>query len=159
MFFIKIDTDCKVLWYNKNMEWFNYIGLIFVVLLLIPNIIFAIKTNSEENKQYSKMLVIFEQVGRYGSMLFMVFNIPYITFGFYFQYAQIVYIGINSALLLAYYISWIVFWKKDCLAKKLSLSIIPSCSFIISGILLANIPLTVFAIIFAICHITISVKS
>ena len=27
--------------YNKFMEWFNYIGLIFVALLLIPNIIFA----------------------------------------------------------------------------------------------------------------------
>ncbi len=140
------------------MEWFNYLGLIFVVLLLIPNIIFAFKSKSKQNKQNNKILEIFEQIGRYGSMIFMIFNIPYTVFGYYFARGQIVYVTINSALMLAYYLSWIVFWKKDCLTKSLLLSIVPSCLFIISGILIANIPLIVFAILFAIFHIWISVK-
>jgi len=38
------------------MNWFNYIGLIFVVLLLIPNIIFAIK-NKTEQKQTSNFIL------------------------------------------------------------------------------------------------------
>ena len=128
------------------MKWFNYIGLVFVVLLLIPNIVFAIK-----NKK--------EQIGRYGSMLFMIFNIPYTFWGFYFAYAQIVYIAINSALMLAYYIFWIIFWKKDCLTKSLLLSIIPSILFTFSGIMVASVPLIIFAIIFAIFHIWISAKN
>ncbi len=140
------------------MEWFNYLGLIFVVLLLIPNIVFAFKSKIQQNKQNNKVLEIFEQVGRYGSMIFMIFNIPYTTFGYYFACGQILYIAINSVLMLAYYVSWIVFWKKDCLAKKLSLSIIPSCLFIISGVLIANIPLIAFALLFAVFHILISVQ-
>lgn len=141
------------------MEWFNYIGLIIVVLLLIPNIIFAIKNKNETKQSNKKILEVFEQIGRYGSMLFMIFNVPYITFGFYFTYGQIVYIAINSALMLAYYLFWVMFWKKDCLIKALLLSIIPSSIFIISGVLLLNIPLIVFAILFAIFHIYISVKN
>ena len=141
------------------MEWFNYIGLIFVALLLIPNIIFAFKNKGEQNKQNNKVLGIFEQIGRYGSMIFMIFNIPYIVFGYYFACGQILYIAINSALMLVYYILWIIFWKKDCLAKSLLLSILPSILFIISGVLIVNIPLIAFAIIFAVFHILISVKN
>lgn len=141
------------------MEWFNYIGLIFVVLLLIPNIVFTIKNKNEQKQASKKILEIFEQIGRYGSMIFMVFNIPYATFGYYFDCGQIVYIAINSVLMIVYYLSWIIFWKKDCLTKALLLSIIPSILFIISGVLIASIPLMVFSIMFAIFHILISVKN
>lgn len=140
------------------MEWFNYIGLVIVVLLLIPNIIFAIKNKNEPKQSNKKILEVFEQIGRYGSMLFMIFNIPYITLGFYFAYGQIAYIAINSVFMLAYYLFWVTLWKKDCLSKALLLSIIPSIMFILSGVLLLNIPLIVFAILFAIFHIYISAK-
>ncbi len=140
------------------MEWFNYLGLIFIVLLLIPNIIFAFKNKFEQNKQNNRVLEVFEQIGRFGSMFFMVFNIPYLAFGYYFACGKSLYIAINSALIIAYYLCWIIFWKKDCLAKALLLSIIPSSLFIISGILIANIPLVVFAILFAVFHIMISIK-
>ncbi len=140
------------------MEYFNYLGLIFVVLLLIPNIIFAFKSKSKQNKQSNKVFEVFEQVGRYGSMFFMIFNLPYTVFGYYFACGQVLYILINSALILAYYISWIIFWEKDCLTKSLLLSIIPSILFIVSGIIIANVPLIVFAILFAIFHILISIK-
>ncbi len=140
------------------MNWFNYIGLIFVVLLLIPNIIFAIKNKTEQKQTSNKIMEIFEQIGRYGSMIFMIFNIPYTYFGFYFDNAKFIYIVIDSLLLTAYYLSWIIFWKKDCLTKSLLLSIIPSTLFVISGILLANIPLIIFSLIFTAFHISISVK-
>lgn len=139
------------------MNWFNYIGLIFVVLLLIPNIIFAIK-NKTGQKTTSKVMEVFEQIGRYGSMIFMIFNIPYTYFGFYLDCGQLLYIITDSLLLTAYYLSWIIFWKKDCLTKSLLLSIIPSTLFVISGILLANIPLIIFSVIFTGFHISISVK-
>lgn len=140
------------------MNWFNYIGLIFVVLLLIPNIIFAIKNKTGQKQTTNKVIEVFEQIGRYGSMIFMAFNIPYTYFGFYFDCGWLLYIVIDSLLLTAYYLSWIIFWKKDTLTKSLLLSIIPSTLFVMSGILLANIPLIVFSVIFTAFHISISVK-
>lgn len=141
------------------MNWFNYLGLIFVALLLLPNIIYAIKSKNEDSKQANKILQIFEQIGRYGAMIFMIFNIPYTFWGFYFAHAQIVYIATNSALLLGYYLSWMIFWKKDCLTKLLLLSVIPTIIFVFSGIMIASIPLMIFAGIFAVFHIWISVKN
>ncbi len=140
------------------MNWFNYIGLIFVVLLLIPNIIFAIKNKTEQKQTINKIMEVFEQIGRYGSIIFMIFNIPYTYFGFYFDCGQLLYIVIDSLWLTVYYLSWIIFWKKDCFTKSLLLSIIPSTLFMVSGILLANIPLVLFSVIFTSFHISISIK-
>ena len=49
-------------------------------------------------------------------------------------------------------------WNKNGIVKALLLSIIPSIVFIVSSIFIANIPLFVFAVIFAVTHILISIK-
>lgn len=49
------------------MEWFNLTGLVFVIILLVPNIIFAIKhKDGFENKYYNKAVETLEQIGRFG---------------------------------------------------------------------------------------------
>ncbi len=142
------------------MSWFNYYGLIFIVLIMFPNIVYSIKNkNSITNNYTNKIAEIFEQIGRYACMAFMIFNIPYTWFGFYFDYANIVYIVVNSALVTAYCIIWIILWNKDGMLKSLLLSILPSLVFIFSGVITASIPLIIFAIIFAVTHILISVKN
>ena len=142
------------------MSWFNYYGLIFIVLTMLPNIVYSIKNkNSITNNYTNKIAEIFEQIGRYACMAFMIFNIPYTWFGFYFDYANIVYIVVNSALVTAYCIIWIILWNKDGMLKSLLLSILPSLVFIFSGVITASIPLIIFAIIFAVTHILISVKN
>lgn len=142
------------------MSWFNYYGLIFIVLIMLPNIVYAIKNkNSITNNYTNKIAEIFEQIGRYACMAFMIFNIPYTWFGFYFDYANIVYIVVNSALVTAYCIIWVILWNKDGMLKSLLLSILPSLVFIFSGVITASIPLIIFAIIFAVTHILISVKN
>lgn len=66
------------------MNWFNYIGLIVVGLLLIPNVVYAYLNKGKEIVAYkNKKLEIVEQIGRFGAMLFMVFNIPYTYMQFY----------------------------------------------------------------------------
>ena len=65
-----------------GMNWLNISGLIFVVLLLIPNIIHAIKVKNQKNKCSNKFLNVMEQIGRYGCMFLMVFNIGIAEFGF-----------------------------------------------------------------------------
>ncbi len=65
------------------MSWFNYYGLIAVAIILIPNLIIAIvDKGSFANRYNNKSIIALEQIGRYGCMLFMVFNVPYTYFNF-----------------------------------------------------------------------------
>jgi len=140
------------------MSWFNYIGLIIVILLLVPNIIYAIKIK-EELKYQNKVLNNLENIGQYGSMFFMVFNIPYTWMQFYFNYAKYVYIGVNALLVIAYLVIYLIMWKKNNIVKSMLLSVIPSLIFVFSGVMIGSIPLILFGLLFSVTHIFISVKS
>lgn len=141
------------------MTWFNYYGLAVMAVIMIPNIIYAVKHKNGENKYSNKAVEILEQIGRYGCFTFMIFNIPYTYFNFWFDYAFIVYLSVNSGLCLSYLIFWVICWNRNDKLKALTLSVIPSCVFLFSGIVLAYIPLIAFSVIFAICHIFISCKN
>ena len=141
------------------MDWFNYYGLVIMVVIMIPNIIYAIKHKNQVAVYDNKVAIAFEQIGRYGSFVFMIFNIPYTYIGFWFSFGKIFYITVNAFLLLGYCLSWIVLWNKNGIVKALLLSIIPSLVFILSSILIASIPLFLFAVIFSIAHILISIRN
>ena len=142
------------------MDWFNYYGLIAIFIILVPNIISAIVNKSSfENKYDNKAMLVLEQVGRYGCMAFMVFNVPYTYFNFWFADALLVYLVVNGALLLLYVLGWIVFAKRQNTAKALWLSITPTALFLFSGIMLLSVPLIICAVLFGIAHVTISVKN
>lgn len=142
------------------MSWFNYIGLIIIAVIMIPNIIYAVThRDGFQNAYANQPAEVFEQIGRGGCFIFMIFNLPYTYFGFWFRGALLVYIIVNSLLCVGYLVCWAVFWKKSHLARAVSLSLLPSCIFLFGGVMLANIPLMVFALIFAPCHILISCKN
>ena len=49
-----------------NMEWFNVFGLIFIAVIMIPNVVFAIKCKDGfDNKWNNKYVEVTEQV-RFG---------------------------------------------------------------------------------------------
>lgn len=141
------------------MGWFNYYGLAIMAVIMIPNIVYAVKNKNPVSTYHNKAVEVFEQIGRYGCMLFMIFNIPYTYFNFWFDYALIVYLSVNGALCVAYLIFWAVCWNNNGKLKALSLSVLPSLIFLFSGVVLANIPLMAFAVLFAINHIIISYKN
>ena len=142
------------------MSWFNYYGLIAVVIILIPNIICAITDKTAyENSFNNRFFIISEQIGRYGCMAFMVFNIPYTYFNFWFGCALYVYLAVNGALLVFYCLGWIIFRKSRGVAKAVWLSVTPSAIFLFSGIMLTSVLLIACAVIFSVAHITISVKN
>lgn len=142
------------------MDWFNYYGLIFMAVVLIPNIVYAVKNKDGFNGNYhNKTAEVFEQIGRYACFILMVFNIPYTWIGFWFPYGLTVYLVTNSILVLAYCLIWIILWKNSGVVKALLLSIIASLMFIFSGTMIASIPLFLFSTIFAVSHILISVKN
>ncbi len=64
------------------MSWFNYYGLAIMAVIMIPNIIYAVKKKNDGNDYHNKAVEIFEQIGRYGCMFLMIFNIPYTYFNF-----------------------------------------------------------------------------
>ena len=87
------------------MSWFNYYGLIFIAIIMIPNIIFAIcQKDGFANKYKNKTVEILEQTGRYACIVLMIFNIPYTYFNFWFEYALTVYLIVNS--FCVYYICY-----------------------------------------------------
>ena len=142
------------------MGWFNYYGLAILAVIMIPNIIFAVQNKEGFKNSYrNKAVEIAEQIGRYGCFALTVINIPYTYFNFWFDGALIAYLSVNGALLIAYLAFWIIYRKKDGVAKALALSIIPTCIFIFDGIVLAYIPLIAFSIIFGVSHILLSYKN
>lgn len=142
------------------MNWFNYYGLTAVIIILVPNIILALTDKAAfENKVNCKTLLIVEQIGRYGCMLFMTFNVPYTYLGFWCNNALTVYLTVGGTILILYCLGWVIFRKSKRLTKMLWLSITPTLLFLFCGIALASAPLIVCAVLFGIGHITISCKN
>ena len=142
------------------MDWFNLYGLIFIIVIMIPNIVFAVKCKDGfENKWSNKTVEIFEQIGRYGCFGTMIFNVPFTVFGFSSDKAFAVYLIADSVLIIAYCLIWIICFRRNSVFRALALSVIPSVVFLFSGIISRSILLTIAAVVFAPCHITISYKN
>ena len=59
------------------MEWLNIWGMIFIVVIMIPNIIFAHKyKDGFGNAHISRIIICTEQIGRYGCIGFMFLIFP-----------------------------------------------------------------------------------
>lgn len=142
------------------MEWLNLSALAFIIIIMIPNIMFAIKCqNGFENKWNNKVVIFFEQIGRYGCFGFMIINIPGTWFGWWSDEAFAVYLIVNAILLIFYCAIWFIYRLKNSIFKALALSIIPSAAFIFSGIMCRSILLIIASIVFAPSHILISYKN
>lgn len=141
------------------MSWFNYYGLIIMAVIMIPNVIYAVKHKNSESVEINKAVVVIEQIGRYGCFCLMIFNIPYLYLNFWFDNALTVYLCVNGALCLAYSVFWAICWNRHGKLKALSLSIIPSCIFVFSSVVLAYFPLMILSVLFAICHVYVSYKT
>ena len=142
------------------MNWINFYGLAFMLVIMIPNIIFAsINKDRFQNLWKNKFVEALEQVGRMGCLAFMIFIIPRCGFGFSSDESFALYLIISVVLLTAYCLIWIICFKINSIFKALALSVIPSVIFLASGILSRYIPLIIAAVIFAPCHIAISYKN
>lgn len=147
---------------NEQMitKWFNFYGLIFMILILLPNIVFAVThKDGFENLYRNKFVEVAEQIGRFGCFICMFVSIPLPIGGFWFDCARLVYIICGSLISAAYVIGWIVFRKTNSVFKSLYLSIVPSLLFVECGVFTLNIPLIMFCAVFAPCHILISYKN
>ena len=142
------------------MGWFNVFGLIFIVVIMIPNIVFAIKRKDGfDNKWDNKFVEFIEQAGRFGCFGFMIFNIPGTWFGWWSDEAFALYLIIDGILVMLYCAIWIICFKKNSVFRALALSVIPSVLFLFSGIISRSVLLTVASVLFAPSHIAISYRN
>lgn len=142
------------------MEWFNIFGLVFIVVIMIPNIVFAIKCKEAfENKWSNKVVELLEQIGRFSCFGFMIFNVPGTWFGWWSDEAFAIYLVVDSLLIVLYCIIWVICWKKNNVFRALALSIIPAVVFMFSAVMSRSILLIIASILFAPTHIMISYKN
>ncbi len=142
------------------MEWINIFGVVFVAIIMIPNIIYALRVkNGFENKWNNKLVEVIEQVGRFGCFGFMIINVPGTWFGWWSDEAFALYLIVNVLLIALYCVIWFICFSQNSLFKAVSLSVIPSVIFLFSGIMSRSILLIIAAVIFAPAHILISYKN
>ena len=139
--------------------WINVFGAVIVVLMLIPNIVYAIKNKGEKNLCANRFMNIVEQVGRYACIVLMWMPLLVWKFGFASVLDLMLYMACNGLLLAAYWIAFAFYMKRRTVRLAIVLAVLPSCIFLLSGILLQHWLLVAFAILFAIGHIYVTYKN
>ena len=137
--------------------WINLFGAGIVVLIMIPNIIYAARQKQDETQiEVPHGLSACEQVGRYGCIILMWLPLLVWKFGFGSVEEFLIYLIGNGALLLCYFLSWMLYSRKKTLSVAMALAIIPTAIFLLSGLLLRHWILVAFAILFGFAHCTIT---
>lgn len=141
-------------------EWINIFGVIFIVVIMIPNVIYALKIKDGfENRWNNRIVEVIEQIGRFGCFGFMMVYIPGTWFGWWSDEAFAVYLIVNMVLIILYCVIWFVCFSKNTVFKAVALSVIPSVIFLFSGIMSRSVLLIIASILFAPAHIMISYKN
>ena len=150
----------KLQFAEEYMGWLNIFGLIIIAVIMIPNIIFAIRCKEGfENKWSNKFIEVAEQIGRFGCFGFMIINIPGTWFGWWSDEAFAIYLIVDTILVVLYCAIWTICFKKSSIFRALALSVIPSVLFLFSGIMSRSVLLLIAAILFAPSHILLSYKN
>ncbi len=139
--------------------WINLFGAGVVALLLVPNIVYAVKNKDEKNLCANKLMNVLEQVGRYACIVLMWLPLLVWEFGFASVPEMLFYLLGNAALLVAYWIVFARYFKEKSAEQALVLAILPACIFLLSGLTLRHWLLAAFAAVFAVGHIYVTKKN
>jgi hypothetical protein len=142
---------------GNMMDWINTLGMLVVLLMLLPNIVYAFRYKGAENRCHSVVMNLIEQVGRYGSMFLLSFNIGVAENGFSSKTAFAVWLLSMGVLMLGYWIGWLFYFRKPLPVLALALAILPSLMFLLSGILQRHWLLLLTAMLFTAGHIYVTV--
>lgn len=137
----------------------NLAGGIIVALMLVPNVLYALRTPRTENKCTNKAMNLLEQAGRYGSMALMVFPLGVWKFGFSSVAAMLAYLFGNGALLLSYWACWIFHFRRPEKKLALILAVLPTGIFLLSGLTLRHWLLVLAAVMFGTGHVFVTLEN
>lgn len=139
-----------------SFSWINWINMAVVVYLILINIIVARKGLSDSFNSKHLAINIFEQIGRYGCMILMIF--PIFTRGWEFGFKSVtemlIWICLTVLLLVIYSLLWV---KKanGGVGVLYGLAIIPIVLFLMNGFLLWHPALLVVSLVFGVSHFII----
>ncbi len=139
------------------MDNLSFYGLIVMILMLIPNIIYALLTRGQAKKAVSVPAII-ENIGKFGSIVTMAYTFGFTTVENLPRNKLAVWILCITVLLEVYFVFWLIYYLKGKLFS-IPLSTIPCAVFILTGIITVNIPLICFAAVFAVFHICDNIKN
>lgn len=139
--------------------WINLFGAVIVGLMLLPNILYALRNRGEENRCADRWMNLMEQIGRYGCIVLMWLPLLVWKFGFRSVAEMALYLGGNGLLLLVYWVVYALYFREKTLRRALVLAVTPACIFLMSGLLLRHWLLAGFALLFAVGHICVTVKN
>ncbi len=142
-----------------SFGWINVFGTIIVVLMLVPNVVYALKNRGEENRCTNRWMNLLEQIGRYGCIAFMWFPLLVGKFSFRSVPEMTLYLGGNGALLAVYWFVYARYLRERTRRRALTLAVVPACIFLMSGLLLRHWLLVVFALFFAVGHIYVTTQN
>ena len=144
---------------TMSFGWINVFGAIIVVLMLVPNVVYALKNRGEENRCTNRWMNLLEQIGRYGCITFMWFPLLVGKFSFRSVPEMTLYLGGNGALLAVYWFVYARYLRERTRRRALTLAVVPACIFLMSGLLLRHWLLVVFALFFAVGHIYVTTQN
>ena len=139
--------------------WISVFGAVIVILMLIPNIVYALRNPGEKNNCTSKIMNAIEQIGRYACIVLMWLPLLVWKFGFPSVFEMLLYLFGNGFLLVLYWAVYAAFLKRKTGKRALALAVIPACIFLMSGLLLRHWLLVVSAVLFGIGHICVTRKN
>lgn len=138
--------------------WINLFGAGIVIIMMIPNILFALRYRVEKSSGGNRIMETVEQIGRYGCIVFMWLPLFVWKFGFGSVQKAVAYFIGNGLLLLAYWIIWGVYFRNRSRKAAVALAVLPTVIFFMSGMLLGHWALVVSSIVFGVGHICITVN-
>lgn len=136
--------------------WINVFGAVIVILMMVPNIIYALRNKDDKNLCTNRFMNTIEQIGRYACIILMWLPLLVWKFGFPSVLAMILYLVGNGCLLAAYWVIFAYYLKRKTALRALTLAVLPACVFLLSGLLLRHWLLTGFALLFAVGHIYVT---
>ena len=135
-----------------GMGGINLIGLIFVTLLLLPNLIFTVKKQATTGCYIKSWVDTVEKVTRITTMLLMIFLVGVTDEGFSSVLSFLLYFFGNIIFVVVYWVMWILYKKKQTLRRRMILVEIPCMVYLLSAMTLRHWLLLVSAVIFAVSH-------
>ena len=137
----------------------NLFGAIVVAVMLIPNVVCALKYRDGKNLCANKAMNAVEQIGRFGCVILMWLPLLVWKFGFASVAEALIYFVGNAALLAAYLVVFAAYFRRKTKRRAIALAVLPACIFLLSGLTLRHWLLVGFAVLFAVGHVYVTVKN
>ena len=136
--------------------WINLFGAVIVIVMMIPNIVYAARNKDEKNLCTNKVMNLIEQIGRYACIVLMWFPLLVWKFGFASVLEMLIYLIGNGLMLFIYLLVFARYLKEKTAQRAMILAVLPACIFLLSGLLLRHWLLVLSALLFAIGHIYVT---